>query len=105
MPSGWKNGGPATISRRSRPQLAPLKPWHYHFCVSKCDSPGFRSGWRGRHDFGHRTEYVCEVDDHSFADHRLWQDVYHVPARGMELYMKFQADIVTEFVVMAFKER
>jgi motility quorum-sensing regulator / GCU-specific mRNA interferase toxin len=41
----------------------------------------------------------------TFADHRLWQDVYHVPARGMELYVKFQADIVTEFVVMAFKER
>lgn len=41
----------------------------------------------------------------TFADHRVWQDVYHVPARGMTLYVKFQADVVTEFTVMSFKER
>jgi len=41
----------------------------------------------------------------TFADHRVWQDVYHVPARGMGLYIKFQADIVTEFTVMSFKEK
>lgn len=41
----------------------------------------------------------------TFADHRIWQDVYHVPARGMTLYVKFQADVVTEFTVMSFKEK
>jgi motility quorum-sensing regulator / GCU-specific mRNA interferase toxin len=41
----------------------------------------------------------------TFNDHRLWQDVYHVPARGLLLYVKFQADVVTEFTVMAFKEK
>ncbi len=41
----------------------------------------------------------------TFADHRVWQDVCHVPARGMGLYIKFQADIVTEFTVMSFKEK
>lgn len=41
----------------------------------------------------------------TFADHRLWQDVYHVPARGLVLYVKFQADVVTEFTVMSFKEK
>ncbi len=41
----------------------------------------------------------------TFADHRVWQDVYHVPARGMTLYVKFQADMVTEFTVMSFKEK
>ena len=41
----------------------------------------------------------------TFADHRVWQDVYHVPARGMTLYVKFQADVVTEFKVMSFKEK
>lgn len=41
----------------------------------------------------------------TFADHRVWQDVYHVPARGLVLYVKFQADIITEFVVMSFKEK
>jgi len=41
----------------------------------------------------------------TFADHRIWQDVYHVPARGVLIYVKFQADVVTEFTVMAFKEK
>lgn len=40
----------------------------------------------------------------TFADHRVWQDVYYVPARGMMLYVKFQADVVAEFKVMSFKE-
>lgn len=39
------------------------------------------------------------------ADHRIWQDVYHVPANGLTLYVKFQADRVTEFRVMSFKEK
>lgn len=41
----------------------------------------------------------------TFADNRLWQDVYHVPSRGLTIYLKFQADTVTEFTVMSFKER
>jgi motility quorum-sensing regulator/GCU-specific mRNA interferase toxin len=41
----------------------------------------------------------------TFADHRVWQDVYHVPARGMVLYVKFQADVVTEFTVSSFKKK
>lgn len=41
----------------------------------------------------------------TFADHRLWQDVYHVPAHGLLLYVKFQADVVTEFTVVSFKEK
>ena len=41
----------------------------------------------------------------TFADHRVWQDVYHVPARGLVLYVKFQADVITDFTVMSFKEK
>ncbi len=41
----------------------------------------------------------------TFADHRLWQDVYHVPARGLALYVKFQSDVITEFTVVSFKEK
>ena len=41
----------------------------------------------------------------TYADHRIWQDVYHVPTGDLVLYVKFQADVVTEFRVMAFKER
>lgn len=39
------------------------------------------------------------------SDHRVWQDVYHVPADDMVIYVKFPADIVTEFRVMSFKEK
>jgi motility quorum-sensing regulator/GCU-specific mRNA interferase toxin len=39
------------------------------------------------------------------ADHRVWQD-YHVPMEdGPALYVKFQANIVTAFTVMSFKEK
>lgn len=41
----------------------------------------------------------------TFADYRVWQDVYHVPVRDLILYVKFQADVVTEFTVMSFKEK
>ncbi|ESY83681.1 hypothetical protein X740_01360 [Mesorhizobium sp. LNHC221B00] len=41
----------------------------------------------------------------TFADHRVWQDVYHVPARDLILYLKFQANVVTEFTIMSFKEK
>jgi len=41
----------------------------------------------------------------SHADHRIWQDVYHVPVDGLMLYVKFQADAVDEFRLMSFKER
>lgn len=41
----------------------------------------------------------------TYADHAIWQDVYHVPFSGLRLYVKFQADIVTEFRVMSFKEK
>lgn len=41
----------------------------------------------------------------TLVDHRVWQDVYHVPTRGLILYVKFQADVVTEFTVMSFKEK
>jgi len=41
----------------------------------------------------------------TFADHRVWQDVYHVPSGELTLYIKFQADVVTEFSVVSFKEK
>jgi motility quorum-sensing regulator / GCU-specific mRNA interferase toxin len=41
----------------------------------------------------------------TYADHRVWQDVYNVPTEDVVLYVKFQADVVTEFRVMSFKEK
>lgn len=41
----------------------------------------------------------------TYANHRVWQDVYHVPVPEMILYVKFQAGILTEFTVISFKEK
>ena len=41
----------------------------------------------------------------SYADHRVWQDVYHVPLELGLLYVKFTADAVTEFLLLSFKEK
>ena len=41
----------------------------------------------------------------SYADHRVWQDVYYVPSEVGTLYVKFTADAVTEFLLLSFKEK
>ncbi len=41
----------------------------------------------------------------SYANPRLWQDVYHVPSQIGELYVKFTADTITEFLLLSFKEK
>ncbi|MGD0661159.1 MAG: type II toxin-antitoxin system MqsR family toxin [Syntrophorhabdales bacterium] len=41
----------------------------------------------------------------SYSDSRLWQDVYHVPSPVGTLYVKFTADVVTEFLLLSFKEK
>ncbi|MBX3453564.1 type II toxin-antitoxin system MqsR family toxin [Ferrovibrio sp.] len=41
----------------------------------------------------------------SHADHRLWQDVYHVPSEAGLLYVKFTADVLSEFLLLSFKEK
>jgi motility quorum-sensing regulator/GCU-specific mRNA interferase toxin len=41
----------------------------------------------------------------SYADHRIWQDVYYVPSPAGTLYVKFTADAVAEFALLSFKEK
>ncbi|MBA4418031.1 MAG: hypothetical protein C0392_09000 [Syntrophus sp. (in: bacteria)] len=41
----------------------------------------------------------------SYADSQLWQDVYHVPSPVGLLYVKFTADVLTEFLLLSFKEK
>jgi motility quorum-sensing regulator/GCU-specific mRNA interferase toxin len=41
----------------------------------------------------------------SYGDHRIWQDVYHVPSGLGLLYVKFTADAVTDFALLSFKEK
>jgi len=38
----------------------------------------------------------------TYADSRLWQDVYHVPSPVGVLYVKFTADAITEFLLLSF---
>jgi motility quorum-sensing regulator / GCU-specific mRNA interferase toxin len=41
----------------------------------------------------------------AYVDHWLWQDVYHVPSPAGVLYVKFTADVLTEFLLLSFKEK
>lgn len=41
----------------------------------------------------------------SLGNVTVWQDVYHVPYGGFVIYLKFRADVVTEFQLLSFKER
>ena len=41
----------------------------------------------------------------SFHDHRQWQDVYHLPDEDRVLYVKFTDAVVTEFILLSFKEK
>ncbi|MFC1612078.1 type II toxin-antitoxin system MqsR family toxin [Myxococcota bacterium] len=41
----------------------------------------------------------------SYHDHTVWQDVYHLPYGGLLIYVKFVADLVTEFRLLSFKEK
>src|SRR5271165_4476072 len=40
----------------------------------------------------------------TFADHRVWQDVYHVPLEGLVLYVKFTTD-AQGYLVISFKQK
>lgn len=41
----------------------------------------------------------------AYADHREWQDVYHVPYDGLVIYLKFTALALTGFQLLSFKEK
>ena len=41
----------------------------------------------------------------SYRNHRLWQDVYHVPFRGIMIYVKFTLGTITDFALLSFKEK
>ncbi|CAO3420452.1 type II toxin-antitoxin system MqsR family toxin [Azospirillum endophyticum] len=49
------------------------------------------------------THFVKSMTSH--GDHKEWQDVYVVPAKGMMIYTKFRGDTLTVFRVLSFKER
>jgi motility quorum-sensing regulator / GCU-specific mRNA interferase toxin len=51
----------------------------------------------------HRTHFYKSMT--SYGDRRIWQDVYHVPSEVGTLYVKFTADVVTEFLLLSFKRK
>ena len=41
----------------------------------------------------------------AYANHKIWQDVYHVPCENMILYIKFTQNVISEFTLLSFKEK
>jgi motility quorum-sensing regulator/GCU-specific mRNA interferase toxin len=41
----------------------------------------------------------------TFHDHKIWQDVYHLRYRKIELYVKFSNDENGKYWLVSFKER
>ncbi len=41
----------------------------------------------------------------AYANHKIWQDVYHVPCGNLILYVKFTQNIISEFTLLSFKEK
>ena len=41
----------------------------------------------------------------SYANHKIWQDVYHVPYENLILYVKFTQNVISEFTLLSFKEK
>ena len=41
----------------------------------------------------------------SYANHKIWQDVYHVPYGNLVIYVKFTQNVVSEFTLLSFKEK
>ena len=41
----------------------------------------------------------------SYANHKIWQDVYHVPYEDLILYVKFTQNVISDFTLLSFKEK
>ena len=41
----------------------------------------------------------------SYANHKIWQDVYHVPYKNIIIYVKFTQNVLSEFMLLSFKEK
>jgi motility quorum-sensing regulator/GCU-specific mRNA interferase toxin len=50
-----------------------------------------------------RSQFYKSMTSH--VDHKVWQDVYHVPSDVGILYVKFTGSIVTKFMLLSFKEK
>ena len=75
-----------------------------------------RTAQRNAEDLGFERENIYEVVSTmerkhfyksmtSYANHKIWQDVYHVPYGNMILYVKFTQNTIAEFTLLSFKEK
>ena len=46
-----------------------------------------------------------EDNFHLYENHKIWQDVYHVPYGDYILYIKFTQNVISEFTLLSFKEK
>ncbi|MCY1310781.1 mRNA interferase toxin MqsR [compost metagenome] len=95
---------------------------HYDLAVIKADVR--RLGWRGftraaresAEDLGftftEMQQTVFDLDRSmlyksmtTYADHRTWQDVYHIHSGGMEIYVKVTYRLNGKAPVVSFKEK
>lgn len=49
-----------------------------------------------------RKDFIKSIT--TYADHRIWQDVYNTEFNGYLLYIKFQVDELGHFII-SFKEK
>ena len=75
-----------------------------------------RTAQRNAEDLGFELENIREVVSimelkhfyksmTSYANHKIWQDVYHVPYENMIIYVKFTQNVISEFTLLSFKEK
>ena len=50
-----------------------------------------------------RSHFVKSMT--SIGDYRIWQDVYHLPFEGAELYVKFTKDKDGYYLLISLKDR
>lgn len=50
-----------------------------------------------------RAHFFKSMTSHN--DHRIWQDVYHVPSEAGLLYVKITTDAELEYLLLSFKEK
>jgi motility quorum-sensing regulator/GCU-specific mRNA interferase toxin len=50
-----------------------------------------------------RSGFVKSMTSH--ADHRQWQDVYHIDDGIRTIYLKFTDQVMTEFILLSFKRK
>ncbi len=74
------------------------------------------SAFKGAQELGFSRQCIVEVIQSleiknfyksmtSYADHKVWQDVYHAQYEGKEIYLKFTTKAEETFLLISFKEK